>query len=141
MKRFVVPLVVLLAALTVAARPSTASSRPATPPLAAKPVAVGPLLQPFVATRLPTGHTIGVPLHQQFPAGFTLKHKHPGNRYVFIISGVVQISDEQGTKTYSAGQFFWEPAWHVHTLHVVQTAEIFTLTFTAPGAQVVIPVK
>jgi hypothetical protein len=37
--------------------------------------------------------------------------------------------------------FFWEPAWHVHTLHVIQEAEIFSLTFVAPGAQPVVPVK
>jgi quercetin dioxygenase-like cupin family protein len=102
---------------------------------------VGVPLQPFVAAGLPTTKAIGVPLHQWFPAGFTLKHLHPGNRYVFIITGTVQISDAAGTKTYSTGMFFWEPARHVHTLHVLHDAEIFTLTFVAPGAKVVIPVK
>src|SRR5262245_33456527 len=120
MKRVLLPiLVLLLAALSADALPLAASVRPATHPGGLKPVAVGPLLQPFVATGLPTGRTIGMPLHQRFPAGFTLKHKHPGNRYVFILSGTVQISDVRGSKTYHAGMFFWEPAWQVHTLNVL----------------------
>jgi hypothetical protein len=98
-------------------------------------------LQPFVATGLPRGSAIGVPLHQRFPTGFTLKHLHPGNGYIFIISGTVRISDTAGSRTYSAGMFFWEPAWHVHTLQVLQQADIFSLTFVPPGMKAVVPVK
>jgi quercetin dioxygenase-like cupin family protein len=144
MKRFLFPiliLLVLIAALSTGVVRSGAASHPATSSAAAQPVLVGPPLQVFVATGLPRGSVVGVPLHQRFPTGFTLKHLHPGNRYIFVISGTVQISDTAGSKTYSAGMFFWEPAWHVHTLHVVQEAEIFSLTFVAPGAQPVTPVK
>ena len=142
MKRFLFPiLVALIAVLSAGAVHSGAASHQATSSDAAQPIFVGPPLQPFVATGLPRGSVVGVPLHQRYPAGFTLKHLHPGNRYIFVIAGTVQISDTAGSKTYSAGMFFWEPAWHVHTLHVVQEAEVFTLTFVPPGMKPVIPVK
>lgn len=146
MKRVALPIVVLLfAALNAGGLYALASVHPATPPAAAKPapVPVGPALQPFVATGLPTGRAIGVPQHIVMPTGYTLKHMHPGNHYVFVLSGVVQITDDKGTKTYRAGMFIWEPAWHVHTVHVLQQAEIVGLAFVPPGytQRVTIPVK
>ncbi len=144
MKRVVLPLVVvLLATLNASALHGAASAHSATRPQAAQPVPVGPPLQPFVATGLPTGRAIGVPQHLVMPTGYTLKHMHPGNHYVFVVSGIVQITDDTGTKTYRAGMFIWEPAWHVHTVHVLQRAEIVGLLFVPPGyaQRVTIPVK
>ena len=142
MKRFLFPvLLVLIVVLGTGGTRTGAASHLATSSRAAQPTSAGVPMQVFVATGLPRGSVVGVPLHQRYPAGFTLKHLHPGPRYIFVISGTVQISDAAGSKTYSTGMFFWEPAWHVHTLHVVQEAEVFTLTFVAPGAKPVIPVK
>jgi quercetin dioxygenase-like cupin family protein len=142
MKRIILSIVVLLAVLNASSLYVGATVQRATPS-PAKPVPVGPLLQPFVAPELPAGRMIGVPQHTRTPAGFTLKHKHPGNRYVFIISGSEEITDAQGTRTYSAGMFFWEQAWHVHTIHVLSDVETFTLTFIPPGGmlQTTIPVQ
>lgn len=144
MKRVVLPLVVvLLTALSVDALHVAASAHSAAPPQAAQPVTVGPPLQPFVATGLPTGRAIGVLQHIVMPTGYTLKHMHPGNHYVFVLSGVIQITDDKGAKTYRAGMFIWEPAWHVHTVHVLQRAEIVGLLFVPPAdaQRVTIPVK
>ena len=130
MKRIILPIVVLLlAVLSAGALHVAASSHPPMPPGAAKPVTLGLPLQPFVATGLPTGRALGVPQHQLMPTGYTLKHMHPGNHYVFVLSGEVQITDDQGTRTYRAGTFLWEPAWKVHTVHVLQRAEIVGLFF------------
>src|SRR6185312_8934445 len=106
-------LLVLIAVPTSGALQSGAASPAATSRDVGQPVFVGPPLPIFVATGLPHGSAVGVPQHQRFPAGFTLKHLHPGNRYIFVISGTVRISDTAGSKTYSAGMFFWEPARHV----------------------------
>lgn len=144
MKRLAVAIVVLLlAALNARALSSAAASHPVLPQAAAGPVPMGPPLQPFVATGLPAPYTLGVPQHVHIPAGYTLKHKHPGNRYVFIISGNLQITDAQGTRTYGPGMFFWEPAWRVHTVHVLRDVEAFFLTFVPPGytQRLIIPVK
>lgn len=142
MKR-IVPIVVLLATLNMGALYAVASAHPATPLAAAKPAPVGPSLQPFAATGMSKPYVIGVPQHMRYPAGFTLTHMHPGNRYVFIISGSLQATDAHGAKTYSAGMFFWEPAWHVHTVHVLRDAELFALAFVPPwyAQRATIPVK
>lgn len=146
MKRIVVAiLVLLLAAPNAPAFSSAAAAHPLTlgAGAAAKPVPVGPRLQPFAAAGTRTPYLIGVPQHQRYPAGYTLKHMHPGNRYVFVISGSLQVTDTQGTKTYSAGMFFWESAWHVHTLHVLRDAETFALAFVPADytQRVTLPVK
>ncbi len=144
MKRLVLPLIVLLlVALNAGTFHSSAAAHAVTLSAAAGPVPVGPSLQPFVATGLPTGRSIGVPQHIVMPTGYTLKHMHPGNHYVFVLSGKVQITDAQGTRTYSAGMFLWEPAWRVHTVRVLQRAEIVGLLFVPPSytQRVTIPVK
>jgi quercetin dioxygenase-like cupin family protein len=98
-------------------------------------------LAPFSATGLPAGAVTGVPWHKRFPAGFTLKHIHGGPAYVYVISGSFTISDAQGTKKYGPGSFFWEPAGHVHTFHVIKETEVFVLLFLPPGAAAIVPVK
>jgi hypothetical protein len=144
MKRLVVAILVLvLAALNARAFSSAAAAHPLMPRAAAKPVPVGPPLQPFAATGMAKPYVIGVPQHQRYPAGYTLTHMHPGNRYVFVISGSLQVTDAQGTRTYGPGAFFWETAWRVHTLHVLRAAETFALAFVPPDytQRVTLPLK
>jgi quercetin dioxygenase-like cupin family protein len=92
------------------------------------------------ASGLPAGAAVAQPVHVIYPSGFTAKRIHGAPTYVYVISGVLQISDAQGSRTYSAGGFFWEPRGHVHTLHVIQAAEIFSLQFLRSGAAPTIPV-
>ena len=143
MKRVIVSIVVLLAALNAGVLYAVAASHPGSAPLLGGPKPTGPAMYPFVAAGLPAGRIIGVPQHVIMPAGFTLKHEHPGPHYVYIISGTVQITDAQGTKTYSAGMFLWEPAWHVHTVHALTRVEAFWIFFVPPAytQKLTIPVK
>ena len=92
------------------------------------------LLARFAATGLPVGPATGVAWRKIFPAGFTSRHLHGGPGYIYVISGVVQLSDAAGSTTYRAGTFFWEPAGHVHTMRVVEQATLFVLRFLPPGA-------
>jgi hypothetical protein len=81
-------------------------------------------------------------VHVIYPAGYTSKHVHGGPSYIYVISGVLQIIDDKGTRTYPAGTFDFEPPAHVHTFHVIQAGtEIFSLRFLPPGATATIPVK
>ena len=98
-------------------------------------------LATFSAIALPAGTATGVPVYAAFPAGLTLKHVHGGPTYVYVITGHLEITDAQGTVTHCAGSFFSEAPGHVHTLHVVQTSEVFYLQFLPPGAEGLIPVK
>jgi quercetin dioxygenase-like cupin family protein len=143
MKRIIVSIVVLFAVLNAGVLYAIAASHPAAAPNPGLPKPVGPAMYPFVATSLPAGRIIGVPQHVIVPAGYTLKHMHPGPHYVYIISGSEQITDDHGTKTYSAGMFFWEPAWHVHMLHTLTRVEAFSIYFVPPAyaQKVTIPVK
>jgi quercetin dioxygenase-like cupin family protein len=98
-------------------------------------------LATFRAIALPAGSATGVPVYAAFPAGFTFKHVHGGPTYVYVIAGDLEITDAQGTVTYCAGSFFAEPPGHVHTLHAVQSSEVFYLQFLPPGADGTIPLK
>ena len=100
-----------------------------------------PSLAAFDATGLPAGPAKGVPQHTTLPPGFNLKHVHGGPSYVYVISGNIDIIDADGTRaSYQAGDFFWEPAGHVHTAHTAGGAELFILRFLAPGAEGTTPV-
>ena len=99
-------------------------------------------LAPFEATGLPAGPAKGVPSHTTLPPGFSLKHIHGGPSYVYIIAGSVDIVDGDGSKvTYHAGDFFWEPAGHIHTVQTAERAELFILQFLPPGAEGTIPAQ
>lgn len=96
--------------------------------------AQGPLGS-FTATGLVAGPALGVPKHVMAAAGYTYPHLHAGPEYAYVISGTWQVTDESGTKTYHAGDFFWAPPGHIHTSHAVTDAEVFTLSFTPPGVR------
>ena len=97
-----------------------------------KRVKVFPLAE-FPAVGLPAGPAIVQPVHLIFPRGLTSKHVHGGPTYVYVIRGLLQVSDAKGTKTYGAGGFFWERTGYIHTLHVIKDTEVFGLRFVPPG--------
>ena len=101
-----------------------------------------PDLQPFDAIGLPAGRATGVPTRLDLPAGTNLKHVHGGPTYVYVLSGSLDIVDEDGTQTtYAVGSFFSEPPGHIHTVRVAQGAQVFVLQFLPPGAEATVPVQ
>lgn len=128
-----IALVVLLGWLLVQSHPFTA--QPAVHAAPAGPAqGRATLLARFAAKGLPAGPATAVAWRKAFPAGFTSRHYHGGPGYIYVLSGLVQVSDSAGTRTYRAGDFFWEPARHVHTMRVLQPATLFVLRFLPPGA-------
>src|SRR5947209_9467990 len=87
---------------------SSASGSAAVPPIK--------LLASFPATGLPSGPARITAQVVHLPAGLRFKHVHGGNGYNFIISGAVTSIDDGVSRTYRAGQFFWERGRHVHTV-------------------------
>jgi quercetin dioxygenase-like cupin family protein len=75
-----------------------------------------------------------VAVRVRVPVGVHFKHVHGGNVYNFMSSGTVQIIGDGVTHTYHAGQFFWEPVGHVHTLVGIKTAEFYGLQILTPHA-------
>jgi len=92
------------------------------------------LLARFAATGLPVGPATGVAWRKMFPAGFTSRHLHGGPGYIYVISGVVQLSDAAGSTTYRDGTFFWEPSGHIHIMRILRRATPFVLRFLPSGA-------
>jgi len=92
------------------------------------------LLARFAATGLPVRPATGVAWRKMFPAGFTSRHLHGGPGYIYVLSGVVQLSDAAGSTTYRAGTFFWEPAGHIHTMRILRRATLCVLRFLPSGA-------
>ena len=105
-----------------------------------KRLQVFPLAE-FPAVGLPAGPAIVQPAHLIFPRGLTSKHVHGGPTYVYVIRGLLQVSDAKGTKTYGAGGFFWERTGYIHTLHVIKDTEVFGLRFVPPGTEGTVEVK
>ena len=98
-------------------------------------------LSTFAAIGLPSGSAKIVALRVRVPVGVHFKHVHGGNVYNFMIAGVLQSIDDGVTHTYHAGQFFWEPVGHVHTLVGIKRAEFFSLQILTPHATPVQPVQ
>ena len=119
---------------------SSQPTNPAVPTAGMKPVKIFPLAE-FPAIGLPAGPAIVQPVHLIFPSGLITKHTHGGPTYVYVIRGLVQVSDEKGTKTYGAGGFFWERTGYIHTLHVIKDTEVFSLRFVPPGTEGTVEVK
>jgi hypothetical protein len=110
--------------------------------VAAQPAGQNSTLQPFEAVGLPSGRAAGVPSILKFPKGFSLKHIHGGPTYVYVLAGVVDILDADGSHTtYRAGDFFSEAPGHIHTITVVEDAQVFTLQFLVPGSEATVPVQ
>lgn len=91
------------------------------------------------AALLPSGPLTAVTSFNQLPAGYTLKHHHGGARFIYLVSGSEEVTDDMGTRAYHAGDFWFEPQGHSHTAHVVSDASYFALDLLPPGAQATIP--
>jgi hypothetical protein len=128
-------LALALALGVLVATTTGASSQPRNPAVAmagVKAIKNFPLAE-FPAVGLPAGPTIVQPVHLIFPSGLKSTHIHGGPTYVYVISGLLQVSDAKGTRTYGAGGFFWERTGYVHTLRVLKDTEVFSLRFVPPG--------
>ena len=106
--------------------------------VAAQPAA---RLEAFDATGLPSGPATGIPQRAILPPGFSLKHAHGGPSYVFVLAGSLDVSDADGTQTYRAGDFFWEPVGRTHTAHTADGADLFILRFLTPLSEATITVQ
>jgi quercetin dioxygenase-like cupin family protein len=99
-------------------------------------------LEPFEAVGLPAGEAKGVPSRLSLPAGTSLKHIHGGPTYVYVLSGSLNIIDNDGsTAAYTTGDFFPEAPGHIHTVQTAGGAEVFILQFLPPGAESLVPVQ
>lgn len=117
------------------------ASTPLVSAIAAAPATQSGPLKPFPAIGLPAGQAVGDPSKLSLPTGFVLKHVHGGPTYVYVLSGIVEIEDSDGTTAvYMPGEFFAEAPGHTHTVRVRQAAELFVLSLLAPGAEGTIPV-
>jgi len=94
----------------------------------------------LAASGLPSGTAHVIARHQSFPPGFSLKHVHGGPGFIYVIAGTLTVSDADGTVTYNAGDFFSEPAGHVHTASTQQGAEVTQFYVLSDGAEATIPV-
>jgi len=132
-------LIALLAlALTRQAVPAGAAGHRAMGSAAVPPIK---LLASFPATGLPSGPATITAQVVHLPAGLKFKHVHGGNGYNYIISGSVTSIDDGVSRTYHAGQFFWEPGGHVHTVITTKPATFFSLVILTPHAAATIPVQ
>jgi hypothetical protein len=53
----------------------------------------------------PSGPLNGTASIVTFPTGFMQKHYHGGPRFVYQLSGTIQLDDEAGQETHQAGYF------------------------------------
>jgi quercetin dioxygenase-like cupin family protein len=125
--------VLIRQAVPAGAAAHTSRSAAAVPPIK--------LLASFPATGLPSGPARVTAQVVHLPAGLRFKHVHGGNGYNYIISGSLTSIDDGVTRTYHAGQFFWEPGGHVHTVITTQPATFFSLVILTPHAAATIPVQ
>jgi quercetin dioxygenase-like cupin family protein len=87
----------------------------------------------------PAGPLTGTASLVTFPTGYMQKHYHGGLRFVYQLSGTIQLDDEAGTEVHRAGIFFDEPRGHVHTAHVLAQATNLVFDFLAPGVKSTYP--
>ena len=118
---------------------SASAAQPPTCRKAVLPTAIP--LSTFAAIGLPSGPAKIVAVRVRVPAGLHFTHLHGGNVYNFMISGTLQVIGDGVTHTYHAGQFFWEPVGHVHTVVTTKPAEFFSLLCLTPQAAPVLPVQ
>jgi quercetin dioxygenase-like cupin family protein len=95
-------------------------------------------LTSFHATGLPAGPVTGVAVRSIVGPGFSLKHVHGGNVYVFVASGTFTVDVKGNRTTYRAGEFFWEPSGEDHTAITETGAELYVLSFLMPRAEFVL---
>jgi quercetin dioxygenase-like cupin family protein len=73
-------------------------------------------------------------------------HKHPGPVFAYILEGQIENQvDPDPPKTYSVGDFFYEPTMHVHrslrNLSDTQTARVLVFQLVPKGQPGGLPAK
>ena len=73
-------------------------------------------------------------------------HKHPGPVFAYILEGKIENQvDPDPPKTYSMGDFFYEPTMHVHrslrNLSDTQTARVLVFQLVPKGQPGALPAK
>lgn len=115
---------------------ATVPEAPATGPTNVERTALGTI----DATGLfPTGPLTGSASLVTFPTGYMQKHYHGGPRFVYQLSGTIQLDDAAGREVHQAGIFFVEPRGHVHTAHVLTQATNLVFDFLTPGTKSTYP--
>jgi quercetin dioxygenase-like cupin family protein len=68
-------------------------------------------------------------------AGFRSRHVHGGPTFNTVESGRVEIEDENGTRVYEAGDFFFEPTEAPHSIRVLEDTKLEVVRLLPPGAE------
>lgn len=80
--------------------------------------------------------------HRPFPA-----HRHPGPVFAYVLEGTVenQVDPQKKPKTYKTGDYWYEPAMHVHrllrNLSDTQPAKVLVFEVTPKGKPLGLPAK
>jgi quercetin dioxygenase-like cupin family protein len=98
------------------------------------------ILGTFDVTGLfPSGPINGTATVITFPTGYMLKHYHGGPRFIYQLSGTLQLNEDSGLVTHKAGDFFLEARGHVHTANTIEQASFLVLDFLSPGTKATYP--
>lgn len=78
------------------------------------------------------------------PKNVSTPHKHPGPVFAYVLEGRVQNQvDPEEPKTYSAGEYWYEPAMHVHrmltNLSDTEQAKVLVFMVTPKGKPLGLP--
>jgi quercetin dioxygenase-like cupin family protein len=74
-------------------------------------------------------------------------HKHPGPVFAYVLEGNVenQVDPQQKPKAYKTGDYWYEPAMHVHrllrSLSDTQPAKVLVFEVTPKGKPLALPAK
>jgi quercetin dioxygenase-like cupin family protein len=101
----------------------------------------GPSVEP--AGILAEGELVGAPRgplavraeRVVLPAGFVSRHRHGGPTFNFVDSGTVLIESDGREQHYADGGFFFEPAGRVHTITVLDDAQLRVIRLLPPGVE------
>lgn len=80
------------------------------------------------------------------PKNVSTPHKHPGPVFAYVLEGRVQNQvDPEEPKTYSAGEYWYEPAMHVHRMLInlsdTEVAKVLVFMVTPKGQPAGLPAK
>jgi hypothetical protein len=68
-------------------------------------------------------------------AGFVSRHRHGGPTFNFVDAGVVVIESAGEQRRYDADGFFFEPGGRVHSITVLEDAQLRVVRLLPPGSE------
>ena len=71
----------------------------------------------------------------RLPADFTSTRYHGGPTFTFVNAGEIEVDVDGDVARYGPGAFFFLPAGQVHTVAVLETAQLAILRLLPPGAE------